>query len=168
VYRDLCGTRRSRVAALRRFDRIMQSREDNGCTWRLCGSRVAQTATNGRVRAEKPLPLPSSTSISLFDDRAAKVSRLTQTRLSRRLPTRVTIAIARIAYRSYLARDLDIPLTNYANCRLPASSRRARARARERERANGRFFNADFTDSRFRRGIEEGEVEEGGGWIAFH
>jgi len=49
---------------------------------------------------------------------------------------------------------------------LIAACRRAhgaRARARERERANGRFFNADFTDSRFRRGIEEGEVEEGGG-----
>jgi len=55
-------------------------------------SRVAQTATNGRVRAEKPLPLPSS--ISLFDDRTAKVSRLTQTRLSRRLPTRARVTIA--------------------------------------------------------------------------
>jgi len=89
-------------------------------------SRVAQTATNGRVRAEKPLPLPSSSSISLFDDRIAKVSRLTQTRLSRRLPTRarVTIAIVRMVYRT---RGTSI----FRSRIMLIACRRARARERE-------------------------------------
>lgn len=132
---------RAKVKLLPRAGRsIMQSRRARGQWMHVAaflGARGDSATTCASVRKDVPL----RSSISPFDDRALKVLRLTSLHALHTYTSHIRLRRVTRSHRdrARINSGFDIPLTSYANSRLP--------RVRRVEGTNGRNFNEEDSET---------------------